>query len=265
MDAYLDYFDLTERKGWRLTDLPWDEPELDKVSPLDRDAVIATSVIESGVPHYTKLWDMVDGFRADWELAQFVTLWAGEEERHNVALHRLTRLLGAEPNDEYRRVADNDFPRAQKQSCPSNCYSTIPGMLTYTVLQELVTWKFYMSAAKQTRSKLVREAFRRIGEDEMRHHVWYRDALRARWERTSDRAWFTGQIEEATRHFKMPHNIFHLQEKFFDVDSNCVGALGVMDIKLKAARALSFDKALVARLARARPDATLQPAELAAL
>ena len=263
MDAYLDYFDLTERKGWRLQDLPWEDPELDKVSPADRAAVIATSVIESGVPHYTKLWDLVEGFRGDWELAQFVTLWAGEEERHNVALHRLTRMLNAEPNDEYRRVAENDFPRAQKQSCPSNCYSTIPGMLTYTVLQELVTWKFYLSAAKQTRSKLVRETFRRIGEDEMRHHVWYRDALRSRWESSPNREWYASQIEEAARHFKMPHNIFHLQEQFFDVDSNCVGRLGVMDIKLKAARALSFDKALIGRLMRARPDAVPESGEFA--
>ena len=254
MNAYLDYFDLTERKGWRLTDLPWETPDLELITKRDRDAVIATSVIESGVPHYAKLWDLVDGFRADWELAQFVTLWAGEEERHNVALHKLTRILNAEPNDEYARVANADFPRAQKQSCPTHCYENIPGMLTYTVIQELVTWKFYSCAAKATKSRLVRETFRRIGEDEMRHHVWYRDALQARWERSNDRAWFSSQIEAAARHFQMPHSIFHLQEQFFDVDSDVVGKLGQLDIKLKIARALSFDKALVGRLMMARPN-----------
>src|SRR5882672_12472000 len=148
MNAYLDYFELTERKGWRLHDLPWDEIDFDKVTDRDRAAVVATSVIESGVPHYTKLWDMVDGFRRDWELAQFVTLWAGEEERHNVALNKLARALGAPPDAEYARVAEHDFPRAQKASCPMRCYETIPGMLTYTVLQELVTWKFYSCSAK---------------------------------------------------------------------------------------------------------------------
>jgi hypothetical protein len=251
MDAYLDYFELTERKGWRLTDLPWETPDLEQVTGADRAAVVATSVIESGVPHYSKLWDLVAGFREDWELAQFVTLWAGEEERHNVVLHRLARLLGEQPDDEYRRVAEADFPRAQKQSCASRCYETIPGMLTYTVLQELVTWKFYSSAAKQTKSRLVREAFRRIGEDEMRHHVWYRDALKARWERAPDRAWFEGQIEAAVASFKMPHAIFHLQERFFDEESDVIGRLGLMDIKLKAARALGFDAGLLKRLALA--------------
>ena len=254
MDAYLDYFDLTERKGWRLTDLPWDTPDLEAVSKQDRAAVVATSVIESGVPHYTKLWDLVEGFSRDWELAQFVTLWAGEEERHNVALHRLAQVLGASPTEEYRRVAEFDFPNAQKAECPTRCYSTIPGMLTYTVLQELVTWKFYSCSAKATKSRLVRETFRRIGEDEMRHHVWYRDALRARWARAEDRAWFNQKILEAVAHFRMPHGIFGLQTKFFDEESDVIGTLGLLDIKMKVARAFSFDPGLVARMAAARKE-----------
>lgn len=255
MQAYLDYFDLTERKGWRIVELPWSEPELENVSPADRAAIAATAVIESGVPHYTKLWDLVEGFAADWELAQFVTLWAGEEERHNVTLHRLARLVGADVEADLARVARFDFPAAQKARCPSRCYNSIAGMLTYTVLQELVTWKFYSQAAKQTRSRLVREAFRRIGEDEMRHHVWYREALRARHARASDPEAFCAQVIEAARHFVMPHAIFHLQEQFFDRDSRVVGELGVLDIKLKAARALSFDKSILAALLLSPPAA----------
>ena len=159
-----------------------------------------------------------------------------------------------EARAEYARVAAFDFPRAQKAECPSRCYSNIPGMLTYTVLQELVTWKFYSSAAKQTKSKLVREAFSKIGADEMRHHVWYRDALKARWERSEDRAWFSAQIVEAVRHFHMPHSIFHLQERFFDVESRVVGTLGYLEVKMKVARALSFDTSVLKRLATGGED-----------
>ena len=251
MQAYLDYFELTERIGWRLGDLPWNEPQLDRVSDDDRKAIAATSVIESGVPHYAKVWGVVDGFADDWELAQFVTLWAGEEERHNVTLNRLARLVGEGDAvaGDYRRVAETDFVAAQKAGCPTRCYSTIPGMLTYAMIQELVTWRFYLSASKQTKSLLVREAFRRIGEDEMRHHVWYRDALKARHARAPDKAWFAEQVSAATRHFRMPHGIFHVRERFFDVESNVVGKLGVLDIKLRVAKALSFDRGLVAALA----------------
>ena len=256
MDAYLSYFDLTERKGWRLHELPWDQLDLDKVTEADRAAVLATAVIESGVPHYSKLWELVEGFIADWELAQFVTLWAGEEERHNVALARLVKLLGKgdEANADWARVAAFDFPKAQKAECPSRCYNSIPGMLTYTIVQELVTWKFYSSAARQSKSRLVRETFSKIGEDEMRHHVWYREALKARFEKSPDKAWFIDQIVAAVQHFQMPHSIFHLQERFFDEESQVVGTLGYLDIKMKLARTFSFDAGLLKRLASLRRD-----------
>ena len=68
------------------------------------------------------------------------------------------------------------------------------------------------TAQMRTQLSVVHEA-----ADEMRHHVWYRDALKARWEKSADREWFTDQIIEAVRHFHMPHSIFHLQEKFFDL------------------------------------------------
>jgi fatty acid desaturase len=255
MKAYLEYFDLSERKGWRIQDLPWNQPQLDRVSSDDRKTVAATSVIESGVPHYARSWELVDGFKQDWELAQFVTLWAGEEERHNVTLNRLCAVLGVSPHDDYRRVAEFDFPPAQKAACPSRCYSNIPGMLAYALLQELVTWKYYASASAQSKSALVREAFHKIGQDEMRHHVWYRDALKARYEVAADRAWFVDQIVASVAHFQMPHGIYHLREKFFDEESaHLVGKLGMIDIKLKAARSFSFDHGLLKRLATARPD-----------
>ena len=262
MNAYLEYFDLTERKGWRLTDLPWNTPDLELVTEDDKKAVLATSVIESGVPHYSKLWEMVEGFYSDWELAQFVTLWAGEEERHNVALNRLTALLGLSEKaaPEYARVAQFDFPKAQKAECPSRCYSNVPGMLTYTIVQELVTWKFYTSAARQSKSRLVKETFSRIAADEMRHHVWYRDALAARYKTAPDKAWFCDQVYEAVQHFHMPHSIFHLQERFFDEESQVVGRLGQLDIRMKAARAFSFDKGLLARIARGQDKEVVEAA-----
>jgi hypothetical protein len=227
MKAYLDYFDVTERKGWRLTDLPWDQLDLDKVTAEDRAAVLATSVIESGVPHYSRIWALVDGFYADWELAQFVTLWAGEEERHNVALNRLAMMLGQ---------------------------GAAAGMLTYAMVQEVVTWKFYSSVARQTKSRLIREALGKIGEDEMRHHVWYREALKARYSRATDKVGFSNQVVEAVRHFHMPHSIFHVQEGFFDSEAQVVGKLGFLDIKMKVARALSFDPSVIARLVRTRVE-----------
>src|SRR5688572_12778813 len=217
MDAFLKYFELTERKGWRLFDLDWERADWAKASELDRRIVAATSGIESGVPHYTRTWALTQGLAADWELAQFVTLWAGEEERHNVALRRAAVALGVSGQAGYEEVARVDFAVLHKAHCPSGCYSTIPGMLTYAMIQELVTWKFYSQAAKQARSRFLAVLFGKIGEDEMRHHVWYRDALKARFERTgaAEQGRFRAAVVEAVNRFEMPHLVYGLHEEYF--------------------------------------------------
>src|SRR6185503_1174788 len=96
--------------------------------------------------------------------------------------------------------------------------------------------------------------FSRIGADEMRHHVWYRDALAARYAASADKAWCADQIVAAVQHFQMPHGIFHLQEQFFDRESTVIGKLGLLEIKMKVARALSFDAGILRRLASSRPE-----------
>lgn len=251
MDAFLSYFELTERKGWRLPDLDWERADWERASASDRQAVAATSGIESGVPHYTRTWALTEAFSSDWELAQFVTLWAGEEERHNVALQRAAKALGVANQAGYEEVARTDFAALHKAHCPSGCYRTIPGMLTYTLIQELVTWKFYSQAAKQSRSRFLAALFSKIGEDEMRHHVWYRNALRERFARTpaEEKARFRALVVEAVNRFEMPHFFYGLHEEFFR-ESEVLGRLARLDIKLRVAKALSFDRELLRDLAR---------------
>jgi hypothetical protein len=44
--------------------------------------------------------------------------------------------------DETPTIIPAPVAEAQKRTCPSNCLSTIPGMLTYAMIQELATQKF---------------------------------------------------------------------------------------------------------------------------
>src|SRR5262245_10932114 len=118
MEAFLNYFELTERKGWRLTDLDWEHADWEKASEADRRAVAATSGIESGVPHYTRTWALTNGIAEDWELAQFISLWAGEEERHNVSLQRAATALNVSAQAGYEVVARADFAARHKAHCP---------------------------------------------------------------------------------------------------------------------------------------------------
>lgn len=248
---YDEYYELTEKTGWRITDLDWDQlgrdGEAGSVSDFDRAALQGTAVIEYGVPHYSEVWSRVHDLRHDWELWQFTTLWTGEEHRHSYSLSKACRVLGIESNiaTDLDAVSRFEFAAAQKQSCPDDCYSTVPGMLAYALIQELATNRFYTYAAKQATSAPLKELLTLIAGDEMRHHVFFRDALRERWEASTDRAWFSDQIFRAARAFKMPHLIYKLQEPFFEG-----GDWVVSDTLLPLlARCFSFDMELLGRLA----------------
>jgi Fatty acid desaturase len=249
---YEEYYELTEKTGWRITDFDWDQLVVDAkaglLSDFDRAALLATAVIEHGVPHYGEVWTRVAGLTKDWELWQFTTLWTGEEHRHSYALKKACHILGIENQIEADLLAVATFPFAaeQKKSCPEDCYSSIPGMLTYAMIQELVTNKFYTYAAKQATSKTLKDLILAIAQDEMRHHVFFREALKERYETSTDKAWFSDQCFQASNAFKMPHVIYGLQHAFFED-----GPWSALDeVMPQLARAFSFDMQLLMRLAQ---------------
>jgi hypothetical protein len=252
---YEDYYELTEKHGWRATDLDWDELKREQdqglISEFDVQALQGTAVIEHGVPHYAEVWSLVDRLREHWELWQFTTLWTGEEHRHSYVLKKACDILGitAPIAADLEQVSRFPFAELQKKSCPTNCYTTVPGMLTYAIVQELATNKFYGLAAKKTKSPFLRRLHQLIGGDEMRHHVFYREALAELHGQAKDRAAFNESIIEAARHFRMPHLIYDVQTGFFEYGDWSIGMMGKLAMKAQLARCFSFDAGLLARLA----------------
>ncbi len=248
---YDAYYEMSEKTGWRIGAVDWDQLAADgkagRISDFDRGALLGTTVIEYGVPHYAEVWTRVKGLEQDWELWQFTTLWTGEEHRHSYSLKKACEVLGITSAIASDLSAVSHFPFAeqQKKSCPDDCYSTIPGMLAYAMIQELATSKFYTLAAKKATSEPLKELFTLIAGDEMRHHVFYRDALKDRYETSTDKAWFCDQVFSAAQAFKMPHLIYELQVGFFEGGDWAVGP----DLKIQLARCFSFDMGLIARLA----------------
>jgi hypothetical protein len=247
---YEQYYELAERHGWRVSDLDWpgleSEAAAGLVSDADKAALLGTAVIEHGVPHYSEVWALVEQLRENWDLWQFTTLWTGEEHRHSYALKKACDVLGLgdQIGPDLAAVTQFPFAATQKQSCVDDCYRTVPGMLTYAVIQELATNHFYLLAAKQSASPFIRDLFTRIAGDEMRHHVFYRDALRAGFATSSDPGRYSEQVYRATRAFKMPHLIYQLQVAFFE-DSK----FGIeTDLRVQLARCFSFDPTLLGRL-----------------
>jgi hypothetical protein len=252
---YDEYYELSEKTGWRITDFDWStlvsEDEAGLVSDFDREALLGTAVIEHGVPHYAEVWSLVENLRDHWELWQFTTLWTGEEHRHSHALKKACEVLGIADriSDDLQAVTEFPFARAQKQSCEDDCYRTVPGMLTYAMIQELATHRFYALAAKRTRSPFLKRLLSSIAADEMRHHVFFRDALRDGWARAPSKDEYSDQVFRATAAFKMPHLIYELQVGFFEGGDWDIGP----DIKAQLARCFSFDMGLIARLIASNP------------
>jgi len=259
---YDEYFELSEKNGWRVSDLDWSqlaaEDAAGLVSDFDRRALLATAVIEHGVPHYAEVWSVVEHLREHWELWQFTTLWTGEEHRHSYALSKACQVLGIAPEiaGDLHAVSCFPFAETQKKSCPTDCYRTVPGMLAYAVIQELATQRFYAMAAKGSSSPFLRRLFSEIGADEMRHHVFYRDALRDGFTASDDKTWYSEQVYLAASSFKMPHLIYDLQIDFFEGGDWNIGP----DIQLPLARCFSFDVGLVMRLAARNPTMAAAPA-----
>jgi hypothetical protein len=121
-------------------------------------------------------------------------------------------------------------------------------MLTYTVIQELATQKFYALAAKKTRSPFLRRLFQLIGADEMRHHVFYREALAELHGTSADRAAYAEDVFQAVRAFRMPHLVYDVQTEFFERGEWSIGTLGKVAFKAQLARCFAFDARLLARL-----------------
>jgi hypothetical protein len=261
---YEQYYELAERHGWRITDLDWQcleqEAAAGLLSDLDRAALLGTAVIEHGVPHYGEVWSLVENLRENWELWQFTTLWTGEEHRHSYALKKACDVLGIGDQlaPELAAVCSFRFADAQKQSCVDDCYRSVPGMLAYAIIQELATNHFYLAVAKRTASSFVKDLFTRIAGDEMRHHVFYRDALRDGFATSSDPVWYSDQVYRATRAFKMPHLIYQLQVPFFEGRGFMIG----LELRVQLARCFNFDPTLLGRLMAdyAPPIAPIAPA-----
>jgi hypothetical protein len=260
---YERYYELAERHGWRVTDLDWNQLEAEAaagiLSDLDKAALVGTAVIEHGVPHYSEVWSLVEGLRANWDLWQFTTLWTAEEHRHSYVLKKVCEVLNIADRMAADLTAVENFPfaQAQKQSCLDDCYKSVPGMLTYAIIQELATNHFYLMVAKRTSSVFLKDLFTRIAGDEMRHHVFYREALRDGFTTSDDPVWYSDQVYRATRAFKMPHNIYQLQVPFFEGGNWEIE----IDLHIQLARCFSFDPNLLGRL---MADYAAPPAAVAA-
>ncbi|MFN8578519.1 MAG: acyl-ACP desaturase [Candidatus Sericytochromatia bacterium] len=259
MNEFEKYYEMTETTGWRINDLNWKKVDKENISDFDKQVVLATAIIEHGVPHYTDTWARVRGLESEWELWQFVTLWAGEEHRHSYSLKKLADLLDINSDPNYYKkqakgeyfyeiISNSKFAEDHKKHCSTDCYSTIAGMLTYTTIQELVTAKYYQNAAKRSKSRFLKDLLTYIAKDEFKHHAFYGHAIKRYYEKSNNKEQYIQDVYNATVNFEMPHTIYNQGFDFFD-KQNIIGNLDMIEIKLRMGKLFAFDKTLLKNLA----------------
>lgn len=249
MHSFSEYFLLSEKTGWRLTDFDFDAIDMENVSEADVQRAHDTAVTESAVPHYTAAWSAVDNIDAHWELRQFAALWAGEEHRHSEGLRMLYEALGGDMTRELEAVSTCDFVGTAQAACPTGCYATVSGLLTYTTIQELVTQRFYRSWAKTTESRFIKGLIGKIAADEMRHHQWFANALQRYLADAPDPTAYRQSIVDAVAAFHMPHSYFPLEFPYFDApELKYFSDEDVASMKEKIVKVLAFDQELVMML-----------------
>lgn len=256
MHSFREYYMLMERIGWRLTDFDWDAIDLEHVTEDDRLRARETAITESGVPHYSGAWGAVEGIESCWELRQFASLWAGEEHRHSEGLRLLCEKIGVDAEPEFDAVTACDFVERQNESSPTGCYNTIAGLLTYTTMQELATWKFYQCWSKATQSSFIRALTAKIAADEMRHHQWFANALQRHLGLAEDPDAYRRNIVEAISAFHMPHNYYPVEFPFFDApEPTYFSAKDLQQMRDKITQIVMFDGELVSMLLEIGPEA----------
>lgn len=259
MNEFEKYYEMSESTGWRVNDLNWNNIDKENISDFDKQVVLATAIIEHGVPHYTDTWARVKNLETEWELWQFVTLWAGEEHRHSFSLKKLADMLDIKADNKYydnpqksdyyyNIIAESQFAAEHKSHCATDCYSTIGGMLAYTTIQELVTAKYYQNAAKKTKSRFLKELLTNIAKDEFKHHSFYGHAIKRYYDKAINKEQFLDDIYNATINFEMPHSIYNAGIDFFDKE-NLIGKLDLIEIKLRMGKLFAFSKTLLKKLA----------------
>jgi len=254
--SFSEYFLLMEKVGWRLTDFDFDAIDLENISDTDRQKLRDTAITESAVPHYADTWGQAQDFERFWELRQFAVLWTAEEHRHSEGLRMLAERVGVTPKTELEAVSRCDFPAIYKDACPSNCYTTVPGILTYTVMQELVTWKFYLQWSKATKSTFLKAFLAKLAADEMRHHRWFANALQRYLPLVEDQHAYRRAIADAVAAFKMPHNYLPAEFPAFDMPEVAYFTdEDFADMKEKIVKILMFDGELVGMLMEMGDDA----------
>jgi hypothetical protein len=202
-DDVVAFYRTHERVSWSLTDFldtPWQDIRIDLLTPGDVAVVETTMLVESNSPDYVS--NLIEYFRADQDVCDFIMMWGMEEWKHYYALRDyLTKVLVA--IEARKRAASDpmsdqlhldDFESSIRLALGEDVDAVrgassenwgipahyIPAQLVaLTTVQEFVTADFYRNHAQRTNEPTLARLETLLAKDETRHEMFYEERVKA--------------------------------------------------------------------------------------
>jgi hypothetical protein len=184
-----------ERVSWSLTevlDVDWREIAIDDLTPTDVDVVESALLVESNNPDYVAA--LLQYFKADQDVCDFLMMWGIEEWKHYYALQdyltKVQTALAARSHangdqstqqlaevEQSVRAALGDKVKTVRETSDQNwgipAHYVPAQVVANTTLQEFVTAEFYRHHAKHTKEPVLSKIETLLAKDETRHEMFY--------------------------------------------------------------------------------------------
>lgn len=202
-EEVIAFYRTHERMSWSLTevlDIPWSDIDVDALTPADAYVAESAMLVESNNPDYVA--NLLEYFKADQDVCDFIMMWGIEEWKHYYALRdyilkvRMAvaakeERLGGGAGDDAGRIAEiraamdralaSDVAEVRETSTANwgiPPHYTAAQVVANTTLQEFVTADFYRRHAAHTQEPVLARIESLLAKDEARHEMFYEERLK---------------------------------------------------------------------------------------
>lgn len=163
---YDDLFDRLERARWKLTeDIPFDQIDPSLLSPQWISDLRQICLTELSALYATEMF--LRDFYADIDFCSFVSIWFYEEMKHHLTLRRYLEVCG-------ETFEEQDLPRLRLTFAEGPAIETLT--MHFCGEQRLAHW--YTAFGESAPEPVLRQIFRTLAADELRHAACYAKYLR---------------------------------------------------------------------------------------
>ena len=163
---YDDLFISLERVRWQLgRDIPFDKIEAEKLTPQWISDVRQVCLTELSALYATEMF--IRDFYDDIDFCSFVSVWFYEEMKHHLVLRKYLEHIG-------EKFEETELPKLRLTFQEGPAIETLT--MHFCGEQRLAHW--YQCFSREAPEPVLRQIFKTIGADELRHAAAYAKYLR---------------------------------------------------------------------------------------